>query len=169
MFMTCPQNSWSLQREEKVGHWQFSLALLEEMMIQSLEPPGVQGWRYPFCERLWKLGPFLMEIWWYTMRSMEFWGTNFRLKSGFLGSFTIASLEVNSFLSNSLVIRVNPARAVVESYLVSIIGLVSTTVFLVSCYYGYNHKSMKHHIIIHIYILYCFNQPLLQSIQHGLV
>ena len=58
------------------------------------------------------------------MRSMEFWGTNFRLKSGFLGSFTIASLEVNSFLSNSLVIRVNPARAVVESYLVSIIGLV---------------------------------------------
>ena len=87
------------------------------------------------------------------MRSMEFWGTNFRLKSWFLGSFTISSLEVKSFLSNSLVIRVNPARAVVESYLVSIIGLVSTTVFLVSCYYGYNHKSMKHHIIIHIYII----------------
>ena len=147
MFMTCPQNSWSLeQREEKVGHWQFSLALLEEMMIQSLEPPGVQGWsgwRYPFCERLWKLGLFLMEIWWYTMRSrVPFWGTNFRLKSRFLGSFTIASLEVkswlsgapfhpgdlrisvDSFLSNSLVIRVNPARAVVESYLVSVIGLV---------------------------------------------
>jgi hypothetical protein len=57
-------------------------------------------------------------------------------------------ISVDSFLSNSLVIRVNPARAVVESYVVSIIGLVSN--ILVSYYYGYNHKSMKHHIIIYI-------------------